>query len=129
MLSPLSDGEVSEPRTIDVYHANKRVSVIIPGAAFDHFMELLGQMANGNAVTIVPLHAQLTTQEAADILNVSRPYLVALLTDGKLPYHKAGTHRRIKAADLFAYQQDLQARTKAAADELAQQAQELDLGY
>jgi excisionase family DNA binding protein len=123
--SPATDGL----RTIDVHSEGKRVSVIIPGEAFERFVELLAQMANGNAVTIVPVHAELTTQEAADILNVSRPYLVALLDEGKIPFHKVGTHRRVKAADIFVYKGKQDERSKAAADELTRQAQELDLGY
>lgn len=123
--SPAKDGL----RTIDVHSEGKRVSVIIPSEAFERFVELLAQMANGNAVTIVPVHAELTTQEAADILNVSRPYLVALLDEGKIPFHKVGTHRRVKAADIFVYKEQQDERSKAAADELTRQAQELDLGY
>ncbi len=116
-------------RQIEVHSEGQRVSVTIPAEAFDRFLELLGQMANGNAVTIVPVHAELTTQEAADLLNVSRPYLVTLLDSGAIPFHKVGTHRRVKAADLFVYKEKLEESSKAAADELTREAQDLDLGY
>jgi len=105
------------------------VAVTVPREAFELFLEILGQMANGNAVTIVPVHAELTTQEAADMLNVSRPHLIDLLETGKIGFRKVGTHRRIRVGDLLGYQQADQAERKAALDELSQEAQKLGLGY
>lgn len=105
------------------------VTVTVPRQAFELFLEVLGQMANGNAVTIVPVHAELTTQQAADFLNVSRPFLVGLLEDGKLPFRKVGTHRRIMFADLAGYRRrDEERRRKLMAD-LAAEAQKHGLGY
>ena len=105
------------------------VAVTVPREAFELFLEVLGQMANGNAVTIVPVHAELTTQEAADMLNVSRPHLIELLEAGKIGFRKVGTHRRVRFADLLAYQEADQASRKTALDELSQEAQHLGLGY
>jgi len=77
----------------------------------------------------VPSHAELTTQEAADLLNVSRPHLVKLLEEGVLPFHKTGKHRRVLFADLMCYREQREGASHAAMDELAKQAQELRLGY
>jgi excisionase family DNA binding protein len=78
---------------------------------------------------LVPILAELTTQNAADMLNVSRPYLVKLLEAGALPFHEAGKHRRIKRSDLMAYKAAQEERSAAAMEALAAQAQSLRMGY
>lgn len=105
------------------------LEVSIPFSAFEVLTDVLAELANGNAVTVVPHHAELTTQEAADILNVSRPHVVQQLEARAIPYHKVGTHRRIKMSDLMAYRKKSREQSRAALQELADQAQELEQGY
>lgn len=104
-------------------------SVVIPAAAFNLLVEILAQMAQGNAVTLIPIHAELTTQEAAHILNVSRPFFVKLIESGEIPCRKVGRHRRVLFEDLMHYKQQIDGQRMQALDELAAQAQELNMGY
>ena len=104
-------------------------TLTLPKAAARLLSHLLTEMAHGNAVTIIPIHAQMTTQEAADFLNVSRPYLIKLLESGAVPYHKVGSHRRIRFLDLKAFKDRTAEKRAKALDELTAQAQELGLGY
>lgn len=102
---------------------------IIPASAFQLLVDILTQMARGNAITLIPIHAELTTQQAADLINVSRPLLVKLLESGAIPHRLVGRHRRIRFEDLMIYQQQTDTQRLKALDELAQQAQVLNRGY
>ena len=103
--------------------------LVLPSAVKTLLMHLLTEMSRGNAVTIIPIHAELTTQEAADFLNVSRPYLITLLEKGAIRFHMVGTHRRIKFEDLAAYKAQKDRERDEAMAELAKQAQEMEMGY
>ena len=108
---------------------NRAHAVELPTSALRLLVDILAELADGNAVKVVPIHAELTTQEAADMLNVSRPHLVKLLESGALPFHKAGKHRRVRFADLMAFKVERDRASAQAMADLARQAQELRLGY
>ena len=108
---------------------NESDNLILPGYAINLLLDILTEMSKGNAITVMPIHAELSTQETAELLNVSRPHLVDLLEQGKMPFRKVGTHRRVLAKDVFDYKQRIDADRLKALDELAAQAQELGMGY
>jgi len=101
----------------------------IPMAAFRLLVQILSEMAEGNAVTIIPLHREMTTQEAADFLEMSRPSLLKLLAQKEIRFRKVGKHRRVLFQDVIEYKKRSMADRHAALDELAKQAQELGFGY
>lgn len=101
----------------------------LSNAAFEVLVEALKAMAKGKAIMLVPVEAELSTQEAADLLNVSRPYLVQLLDSGQIKSRKVGRYRRVRFQDIIEYQEKLEKERESAMDELVAQAQELKLGY
>src|ERR1700759_3229995 len=99
----------------------------LPPQAVQLLLRILEEMARGNSVTLIPVHAELTTQEAADLLNISRPSLIQLLDEGKIEYRKVGTHRRVRFEALMQYKRRADAERRAALDELAAYDQELGI--
>ncbi|AFZ34658.1 DNA binding domain protein, excisionase family [Stanieria cyanosphaera PCC 7437] len=79
--------------------------IVLPESVYNALYQVVEAMASGNSITISPLDQEMTTQEAADLLNVSRPYLIKLLEQGEIPHTKVGKHRRINCRDIFAYKQ------------------------
>ncbi|WP_433499318.1 excisionase family DNA-binding protein [Sphaerimonospora sp. CA-214678] len=113
------------PAQINVEVEETREELVLPRAAVELLATILAHMAAGRGVSVVPAHAELTTQEAADLLNVSRPYLIGLLDAGEIEYRLVGTHRRIRAESLMDYKRKDDQRRREAADELSAMTQEL----
>lgn len=116
-------------KNLKVRIAETDEQIELPAGAVRLLVDLLSAMAEGNAVTLIPIHAELTTQQAADLLNVSRPFLIRELESGLIPFRKVGTHRRVLFSDLMEYKHAIDKKRHEVLDELAEQAQELDMGY
>ena len=101
----------------------------IPNSIYKVLVAAVGAMAQGNAVSIVPVHHELTTQQAAELLGVSRPHLVKLVDTGEIPHHKTGSHRRIYFEDLMRYRDVRDAERSAALRELTRKSAEFGLEY
>ncbi len=107
----------------------QRNFLCIPKKAFHLLVEILNNMAEGKSITLIPSDTAISTQQAADMLNVSRPHIVKLLEDGIIPFRKVGSHRRIELKHLLQYEKMEKENRKQKMDFLAEQAQELKLGY
>lgn len=105
------------------------VEVSVPESALKFLLKYLYSLSEGQAVSILPVESEMSTQQAADVLNVSRPHLVKMLENNEIPYHRVGRHRRINANDLIEYKQQRDEEREDALDDLASQSQELDMGY
>ncbi len=102
--------------------------ITVPVKAVQMLADILKQMALGNAISIIPIHAELTTQQAADFLSVSRPYLIKNILDtNKLPYHLSGNRRKVFFKDLMEYKAKQKAASKEAMTRLAKVSQEMEL--
>lgn len=111
--------QMSDPAT------SKPVDITLTPALSDLFLELLGYIGSGDAVTLLPFQEMLTTQQAADLLNVSRPYLIKLIEKGDIPHSMVGRHRRVKTEDLFAYKLARDSARAEALDEIMSDSKDL----
>ncbi len=103
--------------------------LILPGHALQLLRDILSEMSCGNAISIMPVQAELSTQEAATILNVSRPFLVGLLDNGEMPHRKIGAHRRVLAKDVMDYKQRIDTERMGSLNALTAKSQGLGMGY
>ena len=101
----------------------------LPSKVLGLLSAIVSNMAAGKSMAIILSDATIGTQEAADYLDVSRPFIVRLLEKGEIPFSKVGTHRRIKVSDVIAYQKKTKAKRRKQLNFLAQQAQDLNMGY
>lgn len=102
-------------------------ALVVPRAVMDLFTYILAEAASGRGVTIMPAEAELTTGQAAELLNVSRPYVVRLLEEGAIPFRMVGTHRRVRFSDVQQYARQSEEETRAAVDEMGQLGQDLGI--
>jgi len=126
-LAPLA--RRGRPLTMRVRDAGQEATIELPAGAVKLLQAILEDMASGRAVTVVPQNAELTTQQAADFLNVSRPFLVQLLEQKKLPFRLVGTHRRVRFEDVLRFKENIDAERRKVLDQLAVEAQDLKMGY
>jgi excisionase family DNA binding protein len=103
--------------------------ITIPKKALSLLITILSNMSEGKSITIIPTDSEVSTQQAADMLNVSRPHLVKLLENNTIPFKKVGSHRRILLRDLITYEKSLQRNREEKLKFLSEQAQDLNLGY
>ena len=123
-LAAFGDGTDAVPARFD---AAASEPVDIPTSAVRLLKEILDQMAHGNGVALTPLHAELTTRQPADLLQVSRTHLVQLLDEGRIPCRKVGAHRRVRVQDIVDYRRETESRRRKALDELTAFNQDLGL--
>ncbi|TGD41593.1 helix-turn-helix domain-containing protein [Pseudotabrizicola sediminis] len=117
------------PLKLRVTDAEQMEPIELPAGAVALLMEILEAMAAGRGVTIIPENAELSTVQAAEVLNVSRPFLIKLLEDGNIPHRKVGKHRRVRMEDVMSYKAAIDNEREAVLDQLAADAQDQDMGY
>jgi len=110
-------------------NGNPSEDLVMPGPVMQILLDVLSEMSKGNAISLIPIHHELSTQQAANILNVSRPHLIKLLEERKIPFHKVGAHRRVLAKDVMSYKDEIDKQRQKTLEELTAVSQELDMEY
>ncbi len=116
-----------EALTHFIYDSQNEESIALPAGAVAVLLDVLQFMSRGHGITLFPRLAEVSTVEAADILNVSRPYLIKLLEEGGIPFHRVGRHRRVRMEDVVNYKEAIDLRREAILDQMVAEAQELGL--
>jgi excisionase family DNA binding protein len=131
ILSMLESTSKRSKRKFQICIENKQQKDLIelPTAVSNLLLDIIECIANGKSISMFPTDKTISTQEAADLMGVSRPHVVKLLEDGKIPFKKVGSHRRVQVKDVQQYEQKLHQTRKQKISLLAKQAQELNLGY
>jgi len=127
LLAPYTASD--SPLRMRVTDTEQEQPIELPAGAVALLVDILETMASGRGVTLIPENVEITTVQAADILHVSRPFLIKLLEEGRIPYRKVGQHRRIRMEDVMAYKAAIDREREVILDELAAEAQELNMGY
>ena len=125
LLAPFLNAK--SPKDDDSIDLTGENTLKLPRPAVRLLAQILDEMSRGNAVKVIPIRAELTTQEAADLLHISRPTIIQLLESGALPFHKIGTHRRIRLEAVITYKRKLDAERRTALAELSAYDQEIGL--
>lgn len=116
-----------EDKDVQVLIDQDSAPIRLPASVVKLLTKAVHALAQGNAVAVTPIQADLTTQQAADLLNVSRPFLIKLLEDGKIPYYNVGSHRRIPYRELMEYRERRRQVRRRVLAEMAREAQEMGL--
>lgn len=116
-------------RSISLRLSGSKNELRLPSAAAPLLIEILDQMSKGKTVEVLATDVEISTQRAADLLHVSRPFLIELLEKKEIPFRRVGSHRRIRLADVLGYKRRIDQQRIAALDELTKMSQELGLGY
>lgn len=115
--------------TVRVRDGQQEEPIELPASAVRLLMDILGALASGQGITLIPDDVELTTAQAAEVLKVSRPFVIKLLEDGHIPFRKVGKHRRIRIEDVLDYKRKIDQRREEVLDQLVADAQEQHMGY